>query len=301
MILLWGPANDGPLAAVRAVLDRRGLEHRLIDQHRVERIAGVGGFGDLETDLQRVTAAYLRPDDWRRIPSVAQAGLASDLARRACETQEALVSWSEVATARVVNRPSAMASNFSKPYQLSLIRAAGFATPATLVTTDPGAVLDFEKHHGALIYKSVSGVRSVVSRLGAEHLDRLTDVAACPTQFQAYVDGDDYRVHVVGSRLFATRIRCAATDYRYASRSGARVEIIACALPEEIAARCRGLAATLGLALTGIDLRLDRTGRWVCFEANPSPAFTFYEAHAAQPIAAAVADLLAGLDPIDPA
>ena len=227
MILVWGLSDDSPTAAVIAALERSGNFVFFLDQHEVlntgldlwinEGVHGVMRSRTGDIDLDQIGGVYLRPYASSRLPGIAGAPPAA--IARASAFDDGMLCWSELTSARVVNRPSAMASNFSKPYQLSLIRAAGFATPATLVTTDPGAVLDFEKHHGALIYKSVSGVRSVVSRLGAEHLDRLSDVAACPTQFQAYVDGDDYRVHVVGSRLFATRIRCAATDYRYASRS----------------------------------------------------------------------------------
>jgi hypothetical protein len=50
----------------------------------------------------------------------------------------------------------------------------------------------------------------------------------------------------------------------------------------------------MGLALAGVDLRLRPDGRWFCFEVNPSPAFSYYENAAGQPIAAAVATLLMG-------
>jgi D-alanine-D-alanine ligase-like ATP-grasp enzyme len=50
----------------------------------------------------------------------------------------------------------------------------------------------------------------------------------------------------------------------------------------------------LGLLVAGIDMRCCADGRWVCFEVNPSPGFSFYEAATGQPIAAAIADLLAG-------
>ena len=52
-------------------------------------------------------------------------------------------------------------------------------------------------------------------------------------------------------------------------------------------------ARTLGLHFAGIDLRRAPDGRWFCFEVNPSPGFTYYEAHTGQPIADAVASYLA--------
>ncbi|MFC7543867.1 hypothetical protein ACFQU2_36610 [Siccirubricoccus deserti] len=45
--------------------------------------------------------------------------------------------------------------------------------------------------------------------------------------------------------------------------------------------------------MAGIDLKRRRDGSWVCFEVNPSPGFSWFEAATGQPIAAAIAALLA--------
>ena len=55
-----------------------------------------------------------------------------------------------------------------------------------------------------------------------------------------------------------------------------------------------GLAERLKLPLAGIDLRRTPEGRHVCFEVNPSPAFSFYERRAGLPIASSIARYLAG-------
>ena len=47
------------------------------------------------------------------------------------------------------------------------------------------------------------------------------------------------------------------------------------------------------LSVAGIDLRKTPEGEWVCFEVNTSPAFTYYEEATHQPIARAIARLLA--------
>ena len=67
-----------------------------------------------------------------------------------------------------------------------------------------------------------------------------------------------------------------------------------CELEPELAARCVALAAGLGLDLAGIDLRITPSGEAVCFEVNPSPVYSYYEAHTGQPMAAAIACYLAG-------
>jgi hypothetical protein len=53
------------------------------------------------------------------------------------------------------------------------------------------------------------------------------------------------------------------------------------------------LTAAMELSVAGIDLRKTPEGKWVCFEVNTSPAFTYYEEATNQPIARAIARLLA--------
>jgi D-alanine-D-alanine ligase-like ATP-grasp enzyme len=103
-----------------------------------------------------------------------------------------------------------------------------------------------------------------------------------------YVPGREHRVHVVGERIFACEIVSDADDYRYAETP---VELRSCSLPVEVAERCQRLAAHLGLAVAGIDLRLTPDGEWYCFEVNPAPGFPFYE-RASGPIGDAIAELL---------
>ena len=106
----------------------------------------------------------------------------------------------------------------------------------------------------------------------------LEDVRSCPTQFQGRVPGVDVRVHVVGAEIFATRIDGDADDYRYASRQGLpRPRLSATDLPDDVAKRCRLLAARLDLPVAGVDLRVTPEEEWFCFEVNPSPAFLYYE------------------------
>jgi glutathione synthase/RimK-type ligase-like ATP-grasp enzyme len=209
----------------------------------------------------------------------------------AAAVAEALIAWAGVTPALVVNRPAAMASNDSKPYQLELIRAAGFAVPPTLVTTNPAAVRELAEKQGPMIYKSVSRVRSRVARLSSQRAPSLDDAVWCPTQLQRHIDGVDHRVDVVKDSVFASRVESAADDYRYAERPPILTETTP---PPEIERRTIELAAALELPLAGIDLRLTPEGEWFCFEVNPSPAFTYYESATGQPIAAAIARLLIG-------
>ncbi|MET8850174.1 RimK domain-containing protein ATP-grasp [Amycolatopsis sp. NPDC004625] len=300
-ILLWGLLADDPMAAVLARLRQLDAPVRFLDQRRVldttvrisagrTRVTVAGA----EFDLDAVRAAYVRPHDSTRLPAVRVLPPSSAQWRHAAELDQVLNAWTDRTPAYVLNRPEAGASNGSKPYQLRLVAAAGFRVPPTLVTNDPARAEAFLAEHGDVIVKSTSGIRSRVRRVGAADRARLAAVTTCPTQFQRYVPGTDVRVHVVGTEVFAAEVDSEADDYRYARSQGYRAPVLTGVdLPACVADRCRDLAKRLGLPVAGADLRRTPDGEWYCFEVNPSPGFTYYESRTGQPIAAAIAGLLA--------
>lgn len=293
MILFYGRAEDTPLTRCVETTAERGIDHRFVDQSALRHHDlsvhfgpdGAGGtivLGGERLDLGAVTAVYARPLE---LPSGQDGGHESAF-------HEAFVEWLDVTGALVVNRPSAMHSNTSKPFQAQLIARAGFAVPDTLVTDDPAEVRAFRERHGRVVFKSVSGIRSIVTELDDRATQRLELVRALPTQFQEYVPGADVRVHVVGGSVFPTEIVSEALDYRYARRTGLSADLAAVELPDPVAKRCVELAELLDLPLCGIDLRRRPDGGYVCFEVNPMPAYTYFEDGGGQPIGATLAGLL---------
>jgi glutathione synthase/RimK-type ligase-like ATP-grasp enzyme len=272
------------------LLDQTRSAETAIDLHADREAGGEIRIGAARCELEQVSAVYVRCHSSRDVT----AGAKNDerLARHADRLDGLMSAFLDITAARVVNPAEAMATNGSKPYQSALIAAQGFAVPDTLITTDTDAVEAFAALHGQVIYKSTSGIRSIVQRLKPEDAERLADIAWCPTQFQQFVPGRDYRVHVVGDVTFVAEIVCDADDYRYAARQGEDVTVHESRVPVFIEERCRGLAASLGLVLAGVDLRLTPQGEWYCFEVNPSPAFNYYVAATGQPIARAIGDLL---------
>jgi glutathione synthase/RimK-type ligase-like ATP-grasp enzyme len=314
MILVAGIPDEGPTARVVEALEAIGANHRVFDQRRAadtdieieiadaEGGGAIGGtliMGGETIRLEEVKAIYLRLMDDNLLPDVAILPLEAPERRHCRRLHELLVRFADIAPGRVLNRPSDMSSNQSKPFQAHAIRAAGFDIPETVITNDPAVARDFIDSAwadgGSVIYKSVSGIRSIVQAVTAHDLTRLDRIRWCPTQFQRRVPGTDIRVHVVGATALAAAITSEATDYRYAARDiGIAPTIARTELNAETRARCMRLAERLRLPLAGIDLRQKPDGRQVCFEVNPSPAFNFYEARADLPIAAAIARYLAG-------
>jgi glutathione synthase/RimK-type ligase-like ATP-grasp enzyme len=306
VILLCGIPSETPLRLVGERLRSKGAPVVWFSQRnaaamqlefhvREGKPEGELRIGGERHDLARFTAVYTRLMDDRHLPELR--GEPEDSPRRKhCRAlHDALLRWYEIAPARVVNRTAPMGSNFSKPYQAQRIAREGFRVPATLVTNDPAAARAFFDRHRKLIFKSISGVRSIVKTLDADDWKRIDDIRACPVQFQEFVEGRNVRVHVIGDKTFATAISSEATDYRYAGRQtgeAARLEEVE--LQEETAAMCVRLAHALELPFAGIDLKVTPEEEVYCFEVNPSPAYSYYESQTGQPISQALADYLMG-------
>jgi hypothetical protein len=303
--LVLGFGEDPPIGLALAALRRRGSEVLFVDQARMAEdvdlrwSAGARGItgrlrvGSTVVDVRAIRSVYHRLMDVEQAPP---AGGPRALAR-ARSVQRALLELLDVLPTRVVNRRRPMMSNNSKPYQSLLARRAGFAVPDTLVSNDAVEVARFARLPGGLVYKSTSSVRSIVSGLDESSARRLHRVRYLPTQFQRRVGGFNLRVHVVGRRLFATRVITTATDYRYASAQGATATLRPYQPTAALASRCLALAHRTEMAFVGIDLMVSREGVY-CLEVNPSPAYSYFEEATGQAISEALAEYLSAVGPV---
>lgn len=312
-VLLWGVGTEPPMAMVGSALADLGADVVLVHPREAaatEIVVRAGGgsatvegqlrVGPRTIDLAEVVGIYLRPVEPELVPELAGLPSSSPVVGHARKIHDALIGFTEVAAraagARVLNRLSAMASNMSKPFQAQAVLRNGFSTPETVVTDDPDEAIEFATGFDRVIYKSTSGIRSIVTLFDpVADRERLRNLAWCPVQFQEFVSGYEIRVHVVGNETYAAQVKTTATDYRYARRQvGDDAELSAVTLEPHLAARCVALAADLDLPFAGLDLKIADDGRIVCFEVNPSPGFPWYETEAGLPISAAVARHLVG-------
>ena len=117
-----------------------------------------------------------------------------------------------------------------------------------MITNDPDIAREFSATNAHVVFKSISGVRSIVREITADDIARLDHIRFCPVQFQELVDGVDVRVHVVGAEVFASEIASQAVDYRYAaSQTDSPATMQPIELPPDLADRCVTLTAALGL------------------------------------------------------
>jgi glutathione synthase/RimK-type ligase-like ATP-grasp enzyme len=284
MIVLWGLPNDGPISRVHDILLQKNIPTLFIDQQDEldytfemtfdsDKVSGVICSPYSSVKIEDVHAIYLRPYDLRQLGMFERCDSTDEAWMRAAYFEDTMLLWSEITNVLVINKPSFGGSNASKPYQLELIRQCGLKVPATILTTIPQEVKDFRLKYGRVIYKSISCQRSIVAELDNSDDERLKDVTWCPTQFQEYINGIDYRVHILEERIFVSKILSSATDYRYGG--DAQIELVT--LPSNIEEKCFHLTRSLGLHFAGIDLRQSYDGEWYCFEVNPSPGYTYYE------------------------
>ena len=304
-VAVLGRPAEGPTQMVLQALADEGIATVLLDQRPFASLplhatvgddASLGWLGhDVDVDgdvaLETLAGLYLRPlDELRLWPDDAARG-------HACRAwTQGWIDVAERLPGRVANRVSAMAGNGSKPYQSQQLAAAGFAVPPMLLSDEPQAVLAFEAEHGPLIYKSASGVRSIVQPLDAAAKLRLSAIRHCPTLFQKRLQGTNVRVHVVGPHTFCTEIDSDGLDYRYVVRDGGNTTLRDTSLDAATRWRCSVAAQALGLPFAGLDLMLADDGQTYCFEVNPSPGFSWYEDATGQPIARTLARWLAGRD-----
>jgi len=293
VILYLGSSRDRVYRRFVAELERSGLPFAIVDEDEAVRytidfgagawrISGGGCEGSRPVGSVFVRHAVARTLD----PAVAgpMSRLQIALNRMLLET-----------SCPVVNPPARAYSNYSKPFQLRLLAEAGFDVPMTLITNVPEEALRF--HHelqGRVIFKGVSNMMSFAQTWKEEHFTRVGLLPNSPTQFQEFVEGVDYRVHVVGEEAFVTRLTASNEDYRRSALAD-QEEITAepAALAPEVIERSIRFTQSLGLVVGGLDFKESATGRLVALELNPFPQFTFYEGRSGQPISRAIVDYLA--------
>jgi glutathione synthase/RimK-type ligase-like ATP-grasp enzyme len=304
MVLICGDPSEAVMAFLCARLTILKIDHRVLDlrvspdQFHLEwewhngQAHGSISQADWRLDFDDLSGVYFR--NVTQAISVGEVEGSEAIAASYPRTNPQIAAVLNNLSCNVANRPVATYSNRSKPYQALIIRRFGFRIPKTLITNDPEAVRTFYSEcEGRVIFKSISGIRSVVRLMNRQDFERLSLLENCPTQFQEYLGGDNIRVHVIGERLFTVRIKCDAVDYRYAGAEGYARTMVSTAIPENVATNCIRLAKELGLAMAGIDLKETPEGEYYCFEVNTSPAFPFYESPARPIIADALAEFLA--------
>ncbi|MEZ4380136.1 MAG: hypothetical protein R3A79_02220 [Nannocystaceae bacterium] len=198
----------------------------------------------------------------------------------------------------------------SKLTQLAAARAVGLAIPETIVSSARAQLEARVDRWGAAIHKGLaSGVRA------EEEAGEVLATATRPLELRALARAPErlfprlaqervdkrieLRVLFLCGELWAMamlprRSAAAAVDVRLGDLD-ADYRLVPYALPEAVAERLRRLMARLGLDTGSIDLIVDRGGRHVFLEVNPSGQLDWLARALAAPIERRIAERLAGL------
>lgn len=206
------------------------------------------------------------------------------------------------------NSPAGARDCEHKLLQLQQARRLGFKIAPTLVSNDPGAIRDFIRKHGQVIYKAFmphtwKDADGRIYNVGVPQLDPdsvVDDVSLglCPGIYQKYIEKRaDLRVTVIGAHAFAVRIQRddgeAFVDWR--PRIGMQDCITAaCTLPQQMLDRLQALMRALGIVYGAVDLVEDHDGELHFLEVNQTGQFIFVEERVPQlPLLGAMACMLA--------
>lgn len=303
MILIIGSPQEAHSAYIHDKLKERGQRAAYFDtlsfpaQSRISLFPGSDQPGFLTTEEgERVPLADIRSVYWRYymgtcIAEELRDPFLRDMAYR--ETESCIGGMFRMMDHCLwVNTPQAIDMHAYKVWQLQLMHREGIRIPKTLVTNDPDELRSFfENVNRKAIFKPVRGGAHTSSLSEEDFIPgRLRELAKAPVQFQEMIEGVDIRIYLIGDELFAAEIHSKTLDFR----ADPDARIVPITLPETVAADCLTVVRTLGLLMSGIDLRRTPEGEHVFLEANPAPMFMHFESTTGFPVSDRLAKLLSG-------
>lgn len=194
----------------------------------------------------------------------------------------------EQAGVPMFNPPGKSTLSRRKPYQISILQAAGCQMPATLVTNDPDAARTFIRTHGECIIKPAAGGAPTLSANQLLENDGLAQLSVAPAIVQQRIVGEDLRVMVVDGEVVscvAIGVPSGTIDFRGdRDYQQGKIHYQERKLPVAIEQQCSRAAAALGLRFTGIDLKCTDQGEYYLLECNSSPIYLDVELKLQHPI-----------------
>ncbi len=305
MILLYGLGHETPIQMIGNSLEELNQDFFTVNINSLENtdihleyngdlLLGEVSVGNKSYSIKDISGIYNRSVDLSLFPEFQHVDVGDNskiILKAKSELFNNLLEWKGI---RVLNPNRPMVSNSSKLYQMMIIQKCGFLIPNSIITNKIEKLNAFRRNFQQVIFKSASGVRSIVKKLDDSY--DMQNILNCPTLFQKCLEGSNIRVHVVGDDVFATEIVSDGIDYRYSNRENFKTDLREIKLDSDIQKKCIKLSQILQLPLAGIDLFKSKDNRWYCFEVNPSPGFSYYENHTDQPISMSIAKYLANLN-----
>lgn len=297
VLVATGP-EDVTADLVILALHERGVPVARVDPAvaRASFTIGTAGWSGClrDTPLEKVRSVYWRRPTRFHLDHHSQ--VIADWSRREHNEGIRAVLWDLPAV--WVNHPRDNAAA-TKPAQLACAAAFGLDVPETLITNDPDAAREFTSRFPC-VTKTFAGAPQLrpgdtiaysIQTLPVTPQEIDGSVSATAHLFQRRVQAaHDVRITVVADQVFAASADTVRLDWRVDTTSNWR----AVELPARIVLAVRHLTARFGLRYAALDFAVDHDGRWWFYELNPNGQFGFIQQATGQPIAEAIADVLAG-------
>lgn len=206
-----------------------------------------------------------------------------------------------------MNHPSKLADAEYKPLQLATATQCGLTVPRTVITNAPGEADQHIDHLGpSVVYKTLASPTIADGpRVSFVHTTDVTraDMANCRVtltahQFQQRIPKTrDVRATVVGARVFAANILTDSEegllDWR-ADYNALCYEPVR--LPDDVESSLLRMTEHLGLSFAAADFVVAADDRHYFIDLNPNGQWGWIQEATGLPIAAAIANYLAGED-----
>lgn len=310
---------SGIVKTIQAELEARGAAVMRFDTDRfpIEAQASFVQDGGEERLVLRQDGQELRlgPDDaiWYRranwagkLPTTMDRQL-----RHGCvaESEAFLRGAMAAAPCFVLDPPEQVRKNGHKPYQLSLARALGMATPRTLITNDAAQAHAFvrscprgavAKMLAAFPVMDEQGEEQVVftTKLDEQHLDKLEGLRYSPMVFQERVEKAlELRITAIGRKLYAAAVDSQAQEGADVDWRMRGVTLLqrwtAYELPAEVERQLQRYMDRIDMQYSAIDMIVEPSGRHVFLEANPAGECYWLEFNSPHfPFTSALVDVL---------
>ncbi len=207
-----------------------------------------------------------------------------------------------------INHPQANDAMESKVRQLFLARKVGFEIPETWISNDPDAVrrgiaqaprgLVVKALYSPLIEEPAGDSFIFTTPLRGIRKEDDTSITICPSIFQQMLEPKvDFRVTVVGDRVFAVKIEILEGDPNEVDwrvrKNGLR--FTRCEIPASIEDLCRVYVKEAGLLFGAVDF-VEHEGKFIFLEINPNGEWGWLQKPHNVPIAETLCDLMISRD-----
>lgn len=312
MILICAQHDDPHVASVASNIKKNGGKPIIFERFRRDHfISYVFSQGEHSAYLNIEGCKYCLSSDfisvwWRIKPLVSSElpGGYGGLKEQFCvsEWRNTLYSLSSfLLNKKWINPLSVSHQLNNKPYQLLLATQCGLLIPETVITNDANVVSSFIDKNKRTIYKSISSFYSDNIAIYTTEIDQkiiLSDINAisiAPSIYQTLIEKEyELRVTVVGNKVFTAKIDSQKTtvskiDWRQGNYDDMFSEGY---LSESTKIKLLNFHNKSGLVYAAYDFIVDKNGKEIFLECNPSGQWLWLEDQPGLAISKAVANEL---------